>query len=126
MTTDATDPDLHAQFRALRDHDLVAVPGFDVVWARAAAQARPSRVLAVPMRVGAAAAGVAAVALTLWLTLIPRPAPPILDPMALPGWRTPTDTLLAGAGEPFQSPSWATLPTARLGQPSFNRPPENR
>jgi hypothetical protein len=126
MTTEPNDPDLHARFCALREHDLASVPGFDTVWARAAARARPTGQFAVPMRAVAAVAGIAAVTLTLWLIVSPRPAPPNLDAVALPGWRTPSDTLLAGAGDPFHSPSWATLPTAGLGQPFFNRPLETR
>ena len=126
MTTGPTDPDLHARFRALREHDLASVPGFDAVWARAAARAQRTRRFAVPMRAVAAATGIAVVTLTLWLTVSPRPAPPNLDAVALPDWRTPTDTLLAGAGDPLQSPSWATLPTATLGPPSFNRSREIR
>lgn len=125
MTIEPTDPDLHARFRALREHDLASLPGFDAVWARAAARARPTRPFVVPMRAVAAFAGIAAVTLTLWL-IVSLPAPPNLDALALPGWRTPTDTLLAGAGDPFHSASWAALPTAGLGQPFFNRPPENR
>ena len=126
MTIEPTDTDLHARFRALREHDLAFVPGFDVVWARTAARARPARPFAVPTRAVAAAASIAAVALTLWLVVSPRPAPPNLDAVALPDWRTPTDTLLAGAGDPLQSPSWATLPTAALGPTSFNRSREIR
>lgn len=126
MTIEPTDPDLHARFRALSENDLASVPGFDAVWARAAARAQRTRPFAAPMRAVAAATGIAAATLTLWLVVSPVPAPPNPDAAALPDWRTPTDTLLAGAGDPFPSPSWATLPTAGLGQPSFNRPPENR
>lgn len=128
MTTDPVDPndpDLHARFRALREGDLAAAPEFNVLLARAAARAKLAHRHAVPTPAWAAGLGVAAVAVAIWLIPGPRPATADLDALALPGWRTPTDSLLAAA-DPMQRPSWTALPTAALGQPSFNRSPEIR
>jgi hypothetical protein len=124
VTRDPADPDLRPLFRALRDQDFARVPALENILARAAAQAPRTR--QVPMRGWAGVSGVAVVAIGIWLILSPRPVPSDLDSLALPGWRTPTDSLLADAGDPSQRPSWATLPTAGLGRPSLNRSRENR
>lgn len=129
MTTprlDQAEPELLARFRALRDHDFEAAPEFDVLLAPAAAHPRPARRRAVPMPAWAAGLGVLAVPIAVWLIPSPRPTASDLDALALPGWRTPTDSLLADAAIPLQRASWTTLPTAALGQPSFTHSPEIR
>ncbi len=126
MTSDTTDRDLHAQFGALRERDLTAAPEFEVVLARAAVRARPPPARRLSRPTWAAGLAVAVVAVAIWVVPRQRPASPDDGALALPGWRTPTDSLLADAGDPLQRSSWAALPTAGLGQPSFNRSEEIR
>ncbi len=123
---ESADPDLRARFAALRERELAAAPEFEVVLARATARAMPSRRRAVPRPGWAAALGVAALALAVWLVPTPRPTTSAPDSLALPGWRTSTDSLLADAANPLQRPSWTTLPTATLGQSFFPSSPEIR
>lgn len=122
MTIDPIDSDLQARFRALREQDLAAPPDMESLLARAA----PARPPVVPMPAWAAGLGVAVVALVLWLMPGPRPATPGAVALASPGWRMPTDSLLADAGDPLHLAAWTSLPTAALGRLSFNRSPEIR
>lgn len=126
MTIDPIDSDLQARFRALREQDLAAPPDMESLLARTVARAAPARAPVVPMPAGAAGLGVAVVALVLWLMPGPRPATPDAVALASPGWRMPTDSLLADAGDPLHLTAWTSLPTAALGRPSFNRSPEIR
>lgn len=121
---DSTDPDLRAQFGRLRERDLAATPEFDAVLARAAVRRTPAHRRSLPRPAWVAGSGVAAVAIAAWLIAGPSPSTSEPDALALPGWRTPTDSLLADAGDPMGRPSWATLPTAALGQPLLHPAPE--
>ena len=117
MRTDP-DADLRTRFGELRADDHAAVPPFDVtcvsVPSRTRAQTRTG------FWPGAAwVAGGLAVASTAGLWLAFQPAALDRSQGALPAWKTPTDTLLADAGDPFQRLSWATLPTNELGRPTF-------
>ncbi len=121
MRTD-TDADLRKLFRELRADDDAAIPAFESLSTRAPA---PARVLRMWPRLAWTAGGFAlTTAAGLWLML----RPPAFDvtAAALPAWQTPTDSLLAGAGDPLQHLSWATLPTVELGRPSFSRYREDR
>ena len=126
MTSDPGDADLREALHALRHRDEAEVPAFESLWTRALTQAGRARRIPAPARAWAAGGSLAAVALGFWLILSPQPTPPDLAPVALPGWRMPTDSLLAGSGDPLQRLSWATLPTDELGRSSFNRSGENR
>lgn len=121
-----TDLDLRAPFEALRRRDLAAAPEFDTVLARAAARATPSRRSAAPRAAWALALTVAVAAIAVWLVPGPMPMTSAPDSLALPGWRTPTDSLLADANDPLHGPSWTAVPTAALGQPFFHPVPEIR
>ncbi len=119
MRTD-TDADLRELFGELRADDDAAIPAFESISTSA-----PARVLRMRPRLVWTAGGFAlATAAGLWLMLRP-PAFDVTE-AALPAWQTPTDSLLAGAGDPLQRLSWATLPTDELGRPSFNRYREDR
>jgi hypothetical protein len=126
MTIDPADDDLQRQFAALREHELAAAPEFEAMWARAAVRARHAKPTSVPAPAWVAAAVVAALAISGWLVVRTPPVPTTLASIALPGWQTPTDSLLANADDPLPQPSWSTLPTASLGPSSFNRPLETR
>ena len=126
MTIDPADQVLQRQFAALREHELAIAPEFEAIWARALERARRPKPMSVPAPAWVAAAVVAALAVPAWLVLRTPPAPATVASFALPAWQTPTDSLLANAEDPLQPPSWATLPTAALGQPSFNRSLETR
>ncbi len=123
---DSTDPDLRAQFAAMRERDLAAAPEFEAVLARAAVRRTPAHRRFAPRPAWVAGFGVAAVAIAVWLIAGPSPSAPEPGALALPGWRTPTDSLLADAGDSLGRPSWAALPTAALGQPLFHPTPEIR
>ena len=119
---DPSDPSLRARFAALRERDLAIAPEFDALLARAA----PLPHRALPMLAWGAAWGGGLLAIAAWIVASPRPTPPATDTLALPAWRMPTDSLLTVAANPSRQSSWATLPTATLGQASFNRTPEIR
>ena len=127
MTPDPEDRDLVERFAALRAHDLAEAPAFDVVWARAAARAARRPRATLPVRAWMAVCGAAAVVLGVWLVAGGPIGSRDADPAALPGWQTPTDSLLAGVGDALHGPSWASLPTTGLG-PSLPLDPsrENR
>ena len=116
MRTDP-DADLRTRFGELRADDHAAVPPFDGCIGEQMPMPTLTRARWWPA--GAWVASGLAVVTTagLWLLL----QPPAFDPAeaALPAWKTPTDTLLADAGDPFQRLSWATLPTNELGRPTF-------
>lgn len=126
MTTDPIDDDLQARFRVLREHDLGTAPDLERLLARVASPAVRTRSSMRPMPAWAAGLGVAAIACGLWLMPGPHRATPNAVALAMPGWRMPTDTLLADAGNPLNPAGWTSLPTAALGRPSFNRLPEIR
>jgi len=127
-SAESADPDLRAQFAALRERELAAAPEFEVMLAGTMVRATPSRRRAIPRPGWAAALGVAALAMAVWLVPAPRPTTSAPDSLALPGWRTPTDSLLADAADPLQrqSWSWTTLPTAALGPSFLPASPETR
>ena len=125
MTGEPVDADLRRQFLALRELDMAAAPEFDAVWARALQGGR-ARASVSPWRGRSAAAAIAASAATVWLTLASPPAPPDLATVTLPGWRTPTDSLMVVAGDPLPPALRTGFPTDGLGRPSFNLTPEIR
>jgi hypothetical protein len=127
MTPDGEDRDLAERFAALRAHDRAEAPGFDVVWARATARSASKTRAALPMRAWVAAGAAAVVSIGVWLFASGPNDPHGALPTGFPGWRMPTDALIAGAGDALRGPSWASLPTAGLG-PSLPLEPsqENR
>ncbi len=120
MTNTPADADLRERFRELREHDDAAVPEFEFAPAPAPARHPHARRILVAGLAWAAVGLMATVALTTWLMLAPPPAAPDLAAVALPAWRTPTDSLLASTGAPVRRLAWSTLPTDELGRPSFN------
>jgi RNA polymerase sigma factor (sigma-70 family) len=115
MTPDPEDRDLAERFAALRAHDLAEAPGFDVVWAKAAARVASTPRATLPMRALTAAGAAAVVLIGVWLVASGPDGSRDAEPNGLPGWRMPTDTLMAGTGDALHGPSWASLPTAGLG-----------
>jgi len=118
-----TDPELRAQFAVLRERELAVAPEFDAVLAGVTARATPSRRRAMPRPAWAAALGVAALVIAVRLVPGPRPTSSSPDALTLPGWRTPTDSLLVDVADPLRA-SWTALPTAVLGQPFLHPAPE--
>ena len=119
-----TDAELRAQFAVLRERELAVVPEFDAVLAGATARATRSSCHAMARPAWAAAIGVAALTIAVWLVPGPRPTTVPPDALTLPGWRTPTDSLLVDTADPLQRTSWTALPTAVLGQPFLHPAPE--
>jgi len=121
MTSDP-DADLREHFREMRTHDRAAAPEFDGLLARV--PARASR--GVPGFAWAAGGVALVAAVVLVVVLHSQPAATDGAEIALPAWHSPTDFLLASADDSLHRLSWQTLPTSRIGEPSFNRYLENR
>ena len=117
-TTEPSDDALRALFAGLRERDLATVPAFDALLARPKSPERRQRSVPVAALAGVGACAVALLAASLWLWPASQRAMPDEVSPALPGWNTPTDSLLADGA---LQPPWAALPTAALGQPSPHR-----
>ena len=129
MTTepdDGGDDDdaLLARFARLRERDAGTAPNFNAVLARTRSSSRQRRALPVPVLAAIGAGAVALLVASAWQWATPPPATPDAVSLALPGWRTPTDTLLANGDDPLQPLPWAALPTAVLGHSTPHRSQE--